>query len=138
MTTIIGAPAVTKRSGRFLRVALRADSLGSGLTGLSLLGTKELSKDLFGFPPQFSLSVGVALLVFAAGVWLCAAPRRLKPKAVIAVIALNIGWLAATIATLATGVLPLTTLGVVYLIGQAIAVAVVAELEFIGLRRIGR
>ncbi|HZM83903.1 MAG TPA: hypothetical protein VFC19_49935 [Candidatus Limnocylindrales bacterium] len=138
MTTISGAAAPTRPADRFLRVALRVDSLASGLTALAFLGTPKVSKDLFGFSPEFTVPTGVFLLVFAAGVWLAASPRTLNAKAVIAVIALNIAWVVASVVTLATGVLPLTALGVGYAVVQAIAVAALAELEYMGLRKIGR
>jgi len=138
MTTISGAAARTRPADRFLRVALRVDSIASGLTALSFLGTQKMSKDLFGFPPEFTIPTGVFLLIFATGVWLAASPRTLNTKAAQAIIALNVVWVVATIVTLATGALPLTTLGVAYAIAQAIAVAAVAELEYMGLRRIGR
>lgn len=138
MTTISGAAARTRPADRFLRVALRVDSIASALSGLAFLGTREMLENLYGLPPAVSLPTGVFLLVFAAGVWLASSARTLNAKAVIAIIALNLAWVAATIVTLAAGLLPLTTLGIGFAIVQAAAVAIIAELEFIGLRKVGR
>jgi len=138
MTTISRTATRTRPADRFLRVALRVDSIASALSGLAFLGTQEMFENLYGLPPAVTVPTGVFLLVFAAGVWLASSPRTLNPKAVIAVIALNIIWVAATIVTLAAGLLPLTALGVGFAIVQAAAVAVIAELEFIGLRKIGK
>lgn len=134
MTTISQASAPTKSADRLLRVALRVDAIASGISGLAFLGTKEF----FGLPSALTSPTGVFLLVFAVGVWLAAAPRTLNAKAVITIIVLNVAWVVASVVVLATGLLPLTSLGVGYAIVQAVAVAAIAEIEFIGLRRIGR
>ena len=136
--TSISATAQARPADRFLRVALRVDSIASGISGLAFLGTREMFENLYGLPPAVTVPTGVFLLVFAAGVWLTSSPRTLNAKAVIAVIALNIIWVAATVVTLSAGLLPLTALGVGFAIVQAVAVAIIAELEFMGLRKIGK
>ena len=134
MTTISDAAARVKPADRLLRVVLRTDAIASGISGLAFLGTKEV----FGLPSALALTTGVFLLVFAAGVWLAASPGVLNTKAVITIIGLNISWVVASVVVLAAGLLPLTALGVGYAIVQAVAVAAIAELEFMGLRRIAR
>jgi hypothetical protein len=138
MTTISGTAAQTRPANRFLRVVLRVDSIASGLTGIAFLGTQEVFENLYGLPPAVTVPTGVLLLVWAAGVWLASSPSTLNAVAVIAIIALNVVWVATTVVTLAAGLLPLTTQGVGLVIVLAAAVAVLAELEFIGLRRIGK
>jgi hypothetical protein len=138
MTTISGAPARTRPADRLLRVALRVDAIASGLSGLAFLGTGKVSEDLYGLPWALTLPTGVFLLVFAAGVWLASTARGISTGAVVTIIVFNIAWVVASVVVLAAGLLPLTALGVGFVIVQAIAVAVFAELEFMGLRRIGR
>ena len=134
MTTISGTAARPKPADRLLRVALRVDAIASGMSGLAFLGTKEL----FGLPSALTLPTGVFLLVFAAGVWLAASPPTLNTRAVATVIVLNIAWVVASVAVLAAGMLPLTSVGVAYAIVQAVAVAILADLEYMGLRKIAR
>jgi hypothetical protein len=134
MTTIAGTTATTRPEDRLLRVVLRVDAIASGMSGLGFLGTKEF----LGLPWAFALPTGVLLLVFAAGVWLAASPRVLSTRAVATIIGLNLAWVIASVVVLVAGLLPLTTLGVAYAIAQAVAVAVLADLEYMGLRKIAR
>jgi hypothetical protein len=57
---------------------------------------------------------------------------------VAAVIVTNVCWALVSLVVLVTGVLPLTTPGTVFLAGQAAAVALLAELQYAGLRRTRR
>lgn len=52
-----------------------------------------------------------------------------------AIIALNVLWVAGSIALLLGGQVAPTTLGYAFVIMQAVVVGVLAELQFIGLRR---
>lgn len=61
-----------------------------------------------------------------------------QSRAVKSIIVLNLGWVLLSAAVLAIGLAPLTTLGTVYVIAQAAAVGLLAELQFIGVRRARR
>ena len=75
------------------------------------------------------------LVVFVLGVGYLAS-RHVMPKgAVVAVIAINAVWTIGSIALLVSGWLSPNLLGQLFIVMQAIAVGVFAELEFIGLRR---
>ncbi len=52
-----------------------------------------------------------------------------------AIIALNVLWVAGSIGLLMSGYVAPTMLGHAFVIAQALAVGVFAELQFIGLRR---
>ena len=59
-----------------------------------------------------------------------------SPRAgVWAVIVLNVVWVANSLLLLASGWVAPALLGYAFVMGQAVVVAVLAELEFIGLRR---
>jgi hypothetical protein len=77
----------------------------------------------------WSLVPYAAALVFVAG---RATPSR---GAVVAVIALNAAWVAASLLVLAAGALRPGPLGYAFVIAQAVAVALLAEMETVGLRR---
>ncbi len=57
--------------------------------------------------------------------------------AIVAVIVANALWVVASIALLVSGEVAPTMLGYVFVIGQAVAVLGFAELQWVGLRRIG-
>ncbi len=54
---------------------------------------------------------------------------------VVAVIALNAGWVAASLLLLLAGWVEPNGLGYAFILGQAGAVAVLAEMQYVGLRR---
>jgi hypothetical protein len=51
------------------------------------------------------------------------------------IIALNILWVIDSVVLVAAGWFALTVLGTVFVLVQALAVAIFADLEFVGLRR---
>ncbi|MEO3796228.1 hypothetical protein ABGB14_39025 [Nonomuraea sp. B10E15] len=132
------ALTVTTDRTRFLRLVLAADAVVTGGNGLVYLAAAEPAGALLGPDAALLRGVGAFLLVYGAAVGLLAgrAPRRtISPAATRAVIALNIGWTLAGIAVVVTGALDLTTAGAVWVIAQALLVAVFAELQIVGLRK---
>jgi len=86
-------------------------------------------------PAPLSLYAGLALLPFAAFVAWLATRERVSGAAVWAVIAINAAWVVESLWLAAAGPVALNTLGQGFVVAQALAVAVFAELEFFGLRR---
>lgn len=140
MTTISPTAAASraKPADRLLRTALKIDAVACGLTGLGFIGTPRTHNDLFGLPAGLTLPTGVFLLLFAVAVWFTGSRRRIEPRAVIAVISANVAWVVASVAVIAAGWLELTSIGIGYVVLQALAVGILAELEFIGMRRLHR
>jgi hypothetical protein len=90
---------------------------------------------LLGLPAGLLRGCGILFIPYAALVaWLGTRDRVYRPL-VFAVIAVNALWAIDSIALLFTGWVQPTVLGEIFTIGQAVAVAVLAELEWIGLRR---
>lgn len=120
----------------FLRRVLALDALTSAVMGALLL-LAPLSS-LLGVEPSLLKWAGLSLLPFAAFVgWL--ASREVPPRiGVWAVILINALWVIDSFALLATDWSDLTLLGRGFVVVQAVAVAVFAELEFFGLRRSSR
>lgn len=119
----------------FLRRVLRVDAVLSALTGLAMLVDAQALSPLIGLPAGWLQVIGVALLPWAGALaWL--AGRSEVPHAFItAVIALNALWVLDC-ALAAAGVFASPRgLGVELLIVQAIGTLVLADLEWIGLRR---
>ncbi len=121
---------------QFLRRVLLADAAASGATGLlMLLGTDALAS-MLALPAGLLFYAGAALVPFAALVaWL--GLRESPPRlAVWAIIACNLLWAAESILMLFGSIEP-NRLGQVFVLGQALVVALFAELEYFGLRRQG-
>ncbi len=121
---------------RLLRTVLRIDSIAGLMSGAGLVAAAPLYADLFGLPAAVSIPVGLFLLALAGFIWFAA--TRLDAWAVTAVIVVNVCWTVAGVITLATGVLPLTPAGTAFVAVQAAAVGLLAELQYVGLRRTRR
>ncbi|MEI5667420.1 hypothetical protein WBO78_20905 [Bosea sp. CCNWLW174] len=123
------------QSSRFLRNALALDAAACAATGLLLsVGAGSLS-GLLGFPAEFLRSAGLVLLPCAALLALFASRLRLPRLAIYAVIGVNVLWIADSVLILVAGWFAPTTLGIAFVLAQAAAVAVVTELEVIGLKK---
>jgi hypothetical protein len=120
---------------KLLRLALRADAVGCAALGLLTLGIGPLLKDGLGLPLIVLEPLSLVLLASAVLIWFVAAQPRISRAAAWTIIALNALWVLDSLAALAFGWLTLTTLGVAFVIAQAIATAIVADLEFVALRR---
>ena len=119
----------------FLRRAIQADAIFSGVSAVLLtLGASELAP-LLNLPEALVRETGLFLVAYAALVgWL--GTRITMPKAlVIIVIAGNAAWTLASIALLFSGAVTPNLLGEAAIAMQAIVVGVLAELQYIGLRR---
>lgn len=123
------------QSSRFLRNALALDAAACAATGLLLsIGAGALSGPL-GFPAEFLRGAGLVLLPCAALLAFFASRLRLPRLAIYAVIGVNILWIADSVLILVAGWFAPTTLGIAFVLAQAAAVAVVTELEVIGLKK---
>jgi hypothetical protein len=121
----------------FLRRAIQADAIFSGVSALLLtFGAGELAP-LLSLPAALLRETGLFLIAYAALVgWL--GSRQSMPKALVGiVIAGNVAWTVASIALLFSGAVAPNLLGEVFVAIQAITVGVLAELQYIGLRRSG-
>ncbi|MFT3941178.1 hypothetical protein [Rhodopseudomonas sp.] len=120
-----------------LRRALQADAVVSGAMALLLsLAAGTLSR-LLALPQPLLLETGLFLIGYAALVgWLgtrCVLPRAL----VLIVIGGNALWTLASVALLLSGAVAPNAFGIAFVLIQATAVGIFAELQFIGLKRSG-
>ena len=142
MTTLqarpdLHSPAEEDRS-RLLRLALRLDALASGALAVLALAAAPLLDDLLGAPIAVLLPVGAMLVVWAAALWFAASRPDIGGRAAWAVVALNLLWVAASLLAVAADWFSLTALGTAFFLAQAAAVALLADAQFLGLRRIRR
>lgn len=125
------------QSSTLLRQALVADATVSGATGLLLFLGAGLLSGLLDLPEALSRYAGLALLPFAAAVFALARQANPPRTAVRLLIAANVAWATASVALLVGGWIAPNLLGTLFVAGQALVVAMFAELQFIGLRRTG-
>ena len=118
-----------------LRTVLAFDAITCVLMGAALLAAGSVLGELLAIPPIVLRSAGAVLLVFAAGVGYVARQAELSRAAVITVIVLNALWAIESLLALWTGGLAPNAFGTAFVVAQAVAVAVIAELQVIGLKR---
>lgn len=135
MSTSSSLVAVFNAPSTLLRKALSADALLSGLTGFALAFGSDLLGNFLGLKAALLLWSGIILIPFAAFVAYLAARDRVLRLWVIAVIVGNVLWAAASILLLLIGWIKPNLLGEAFVFSQAVIVAILAELEYLGLRR---
>lgn len=123
------------RNWSLLRVALMADAIASGSMGVLLVaGTAPLA-DWLGLPPALLREVGLLLIPYA-GLLAYLAGRATTPRlSARTIVAGNVLWVAGSVLLLASDMVSPTALGIAFVIAQALVVAILAEAQFIGLRR---
>ncbi|MEQ8697984.1 MAG: hypothetical protein RLT05_15685 [Bauldia litoralis] len=125
----------TLRASPLLRRALFADALASGAMALLLVAGGGLLAGLLGMAPGFLRGVGLFLVPYAAFVGYLAS-RSVPPATLTWIVIIGNGlWVVASIAVLVGGILSPTALGVAFVLAQAAAVGVFAELQYMGSRR---
>jgi len=119
----------------FLRNVLAADAAVSGAAAiLTIVGAPYLSP-LLGLPSALLFWAGIVLVPFVA-LLLGALRRQSVPRLImIDIIAINALWVAASFGMLFSGFVSPNALGIAFVAAQALAVAVLAELQFVGMRR---
>lgn len=127
LTSVLSSP-------RLLHLALRGDAVSGIAMGLPLVAWADPLAVWLGMPAQLLLACGLALFPFAALMLLAARSAR-PPAALVWLVLLgNVGWVLGS--AYLGFVLPLTGLGQVFLAGQAVAVVLLTELEYMGWRRV--
>ena len=122
-------------SPNFLRNVLRADALSCVACGLLQVVFKGQMAQLLGLPPALLAYTGEFLLVYAAVVAFISTRDPLPRPLVWLLLAGNLGWAIACALLLLSGRVAPSMLGTAYVVVQALTVAVLAELQFFGLRR---
>ncbi|KWV46524.1 hypothetical protein AS156_01685 [Bradyrhizobium macuxiense] len=124
-------------SSQFLRRALFADAIFSGLSAVAMTLDAGMLASLLNLPESLLRETGLFLIAYTALVgWL--GSRSSAPKAlVMLVIAGNAAWTLGSIALLFSGAVSPNLLGTIVIVAQAIATGVLAELQYVGLRRSG-
>lgn len=122
-------------SPNFLRNVLWADAVSCLSCGLLQVFFTGPMSNLLGLPAGLLAYTGEFLLVYGAAVAFIAT-RRPPPAAIVWLLVIgNGGWALACIAALLGGGMAPTGLGKAYVVMHAVTVAVLAELQYFGLRQ---
>ena len=119
----------------FLRNILAADAAISGAAAILMLVGAPYLSPLLGLPAGLLFWAGVVLVPFVA-LLLATLRRQSVPRLImIDIIAVNALWVAVSFGLLFSGLVSPNALGIAFVAAQALAVAVLAELQFVGMRR---
>ena len=121
----------------FLRRALLADAVFSGVSALMLTFGAGAFATLLNLPEALLLETGLFLIAYTALVgWLATRSSVLKALVLLVIVG-NAAWTLGSIALLFSGAVAPSLLGQIVVVTQAIATGVFAELQYIGLRKCG-
>jgi len=123
------------RSETFLRRILVLDGATCVIMGAALLLGASALSELLAIDGMVLRGAGAVLLPFAAFVFWTASRSAVPTWAVWTIVALNLLWTAESLVMLVAGWLTPNALGVAFVVAQALAVAVIAELEMMAVRR---
>ncbi len=122
-------------TGGLLRFALTLDGVATGANGVLYLAGAPLLDGWLGLPTEMLIAVGAFLIVYAALVLRLATRPSMPRAAVVVVIAANVLWVVDSLLALALDWFTPTTAGQVLIAVQAVLVAGLAALQYVGLRR---
>ena len=128
---------MTLAVSNFLRRVLTIDAVVSGSTALLLMLAAGQLAPRLGVPDALLRYVAILLVPFAIYVGILARREVVPRGSVVAVIAMNVAWVIASVWLVIGSAIQPNALGYAFIIGQAVAVALFAELQFVGLRKAG-
>ena len=126
---------MSAHSSLFLRRALVLDAVASGATALLVIAAAGFIDVLLGLPVALLRGAGLLLVPYVAFVAFVATRPRIEPAAVWVIITCNVLWALASFLLLLSGQLAPTGLGIAFVLAQAVVVALLGELQWMGLRR---
>lgn len=121
-----------------LRRALLADASVSAVAGVVMTAGAATLADLLQLPYSLLMAAGLVLFPWAAALFWMARKPELPSAAVWAVIAINVAWIVESAWVVLGGTFAPNALGQAFVVLQALGVAVLAEWEFMGLKRANR
>ena len=123
------------QTSTFLRRVLVLDAVSCASMGLLMVTFGGWLSGVLNLPVELLRQASMVLLPFAALLAFLSTRARLPRAAVWAVIVANAIWAIDSIVLLFTGWVQPSLLGYLFVAGQAAFVAVMAELEYLGLRK---
>ncbi|MFB9855124.1 hypothetical protein ACFFMR_32565 [Micromonospora andamanensis] len=105
------------------------DALVTGANGVMYLAGASVLADLFGASASLQRGAGLFLVVFAALVGWYARNRAAGPGMGWGIVAVNVAWVAGSLAVAAAGPGEFTAVGRIWLVAQAAVVGLFAVLQ---------
>lgn len=133
--TAISTPRLRESNDSFLRFALRADAIASGLMGLAGIPLAGWLAKISGTSTAFEYAVSAFFIAFAIGVLAFAARPSIKGTGIVIAVG-NVAYTVAAVVFVLADVFPLTTVGVVLTLATGVYTLIMAELQYQGIRRI--
>ncbi len=122
-------------SPHFLRRVLWLDAISGAATGALQLLLPGFLSGLLGLPEALLVETGWAMFGFAAGIAFLATRQFVPSAGVKLLIAANVVWMLCCLALLFGGSVTPSLAGQVFIAVQLVWVGLMAELEWVGLRK---
>lgn len=126
---------MSKTVSPFLRNVLVADAAMSGAAGLLMIAGAPILSPLLELSTGLLRWAGVLLVPFVVMLILAARRSSVSPLVLLDIVALNVVWVIASFGILLSGAVTPNALGYAFVSAQAIAVAVLAALQFTAWRQ---
>jgi len=122
----------------FLRIVIALDAAACGVMGAAFAFDAGWLAAPLGLSPSLMQPVGFFLLPYAGLLaWLASRPALPRPV-VWTLVGFNVVWAIESIALVALAWAQPTTLGLAVVVGQAVAALIVADLQYVALRKARR
>ena len=131
----ISVPAVSTSRDALLRLVMRVDAIIVGVVGVALLAAAGRAAEITGLPHAVELGVGVFSVAYGVVVLALAAVDNVRPGGIATAVA-NAVCTVLAVAVLLAGMFPLTGVGTAAVIVIGLYTLAMAELQYIGVRRL--
>lgn len=130
------APATraTGKSG-FLRFALRLDAILTAVMGLAGTALAPRIAEISGTSPAFEYAMGASFIAYGVIVYGLSLMQHVRVPG-IAIIVGNVLYAVGAVAFVVSGLFPLTTTGIVATLASGVFTLVMADLQYVGVRRL--
>jgi hypothetical protein len=132
MTTI--ATSATTAKDSFLRFALRLDAVCTGLGGVALFAAAGPLSSFTGLPLAVEYGLAAFFVIYGLAVFALSRLPAVRTPGIWVIVA-NLVCTVSAIAVVLAGVWSPTTAGVVFLLAGGVYTLVMADLQYLGLRR---
>jgi peptidoglycan/LPS O-acetylase OafA/YrhL len=132
--TAMTVSAATAAKDSLLRFAMRLDAVGSGLTGIVGVALAPRIAELSGTTPALEYSMGTFFIAYGVVVYGLSLRKRVRTTGVALVVG-NLAYTVLAVAAVLAGWWPLTTTGIVLTLASGVFTLLMADLQYLGLRR---
>jgi len=132
--TAMTVSAATAAKDSLLRFAMRLDAVGSGLMGIVGVALAPRIAELSGTTPALEYSMGAFFIAYGVVVYGLSLRTRVRTTGVALVVG-NLVYTVLAVAAVLAGWWPLTTTGIVLTLASGVFTLVMADLQYLGLRR---